>query len=272
MESYGIPSEESFGEMSNNNILNQNRNIAINNAKLITQHKNDITNAVATAAGTDTVAGQAKTLIETGVGQVASKGKDITITGKLLAKSAQGISKSLVGKQAVSKAVQLETAGGDLGKSTNVLSDTGEQLLKLTTKGANIAEKAKSLGTLGLGSAGLSVGLGALDALDDIESGKIEGNNDAEKLSNVAGMVSGGLEALGTTLDLTGIGAPVGVALNLLGGLTGLVSAGADLFGEAEEKSQAEKKVTQLKSQTVQQQQRIGVQDVASSGAVVKSN
>tara|TARA_R100000951_G_C2652318_1_gene184782 strand:+ start:3214 stop:3981 length:768 start_codon:yes stop_codon:yes gene_type:complete len=255
MESYGIPNEASLGEMSNNNILNINRNIAMNNARLITKHQNDVTNAVNTAAGTDTLSSQAKTIFETGIGQVASKGKDIEVAAKVISKAPS----LLVGKQA-------------LGESSDVLSDTAKQLLKLTTKGANVAEKAKSLGTLGLGAAGLSVGLGALDALDDFESQKIEGNNSAEKISNVAGIASGGLEALGTTLDLTGIGAPVGVALNLLGGLTGLVSAGAELIGEGEEKAQALKKSAQVQAEIVPQQKQIGVQDTGSSGAQVKSN
>jgi len=272
MESYGIPSEASFGEMSNDNILNINRNIAVNNARLLTKHQNDVTNAINKAAGTDTLASQAKDIIESSIGQVASKGKDITMTGKVLGRTGQAISEAFTAKQPVSKLVQLETAGGNLGKSTNVLSDTAADLVKLTTKGANIAEKAKSLGSLGLGSAGLSVGLGALDAIDDIESGKIEGKNSAEKISNVAGMASGALEGLGTTLDLTGIGAPIGVGLNLLGGLTGLVSAGADLFGEAEEKKQAQQKAAQVQREIVPQQKQIGVQDVASSGAEVKSN
>jgi len=272
METYGIPSEASFGEMGNDNILNINRNIEMNNTRLLTKHQNDITKAQEKAAGTDTLVSQAKTIAETTIGQVASKGKDVTVTGKVLGRTGQAIGKAFTAKQPASKLVQLETAGGDLGKSTNVLSDTAADLMKLTTKGANIAEKAKSAGALGLGSAGLSVGIGALDAIDDIESGKIEGNNTAEKISNVAGIASGGLEALGTTLDMTGVGAPVGVALNLLGGLTGLVSAGADLIGEAEEKSQAQQKVAQVQREVVPLQQKIGIQDVASTGAEVKSN
>ena len=58
--------------------------------------------------------------------------------------------------------------------------------------GESIGEKAGSIGKLGLASTGLRVGMGLMDAVDDIESGKIQGKNSAERVSNVAGMVSGG--------------------------------------------------------------------------------
>ena len=109
-----------------------------------------------------------------------------------------------------------------------------------------------------------------MDAVDDIESGKIQGKNSAERVSNVAGMVSGGLEAVGTALDLTGVGAPVGVALNLLGGLAGAVSGISDIVGEEEEKTQSEKKQAELQKAPVPQEKLQALTDVGSTGAEVK--
>lgn len=170
--------------------------------------------------------------------------------------------------------------GGDLAASLRVteaaesgekLKDIGEFLTKNVSKGATIGEKAGSIGKLGIASTGLSVGMGLADGIEDLSAGKIVGNNTAERVSNVAGMVSGGLEAVGTALDLTGVGAPVGVALNLIGGLAGAVGTGADIVGEAEEKGEAEKKVQTIASSPAPQEKLQAVSDIASSGALVKS-
>ena len=137
--------------------------------------------------------------------------------------------------------------------------------------GATIGEKASSIGKLGIASTGLSVGLGVLDAVDDLESGKIEGNNTAERVSNVAGMVSGGLEAVGTALDLTGIGAPVGVALNLAGGLAGLIGGVSDIVGEEQEKTKSQTKLKSLQSAPVPQEKLEALTATGTAGAQVKS-
>jgi len=157
-------------------------------------------------------------------------------------------------------------------RGTSLSSDVGSFLKSGTSVGETIAERGASVGKLGLAGAGLSVGLGLMDAVGDIDSGKIEGNNSAERVSNVAGMVSGGLEAVGTALDLTGVGAPVGVALNILGGLAGLVGGGAEIVGEDEEKKQAQTNVANVTKQAPVQQKQVAFSDMGSSGAEVKSN
>jgi hypothetical protein len=159
----------------------------------------------------------------------------------------------------------------DAASSGDGLKDLGNFLKSNVSVGESIGQKASSIGKLGLASTGLSIGMGALDAIDDIESGKIEGNNTAEKVSNVAGMASGGLEALGTALDLTGVGAPVGVALNLLGGLAGLAGGVSDIVGEEQEKEKAKTQQTALQKAPVPQEKLQALSDVGSSGAMVKS-
>ena len=113
--------------------------------------------------------------------------------------------------------------------------------------------------------------MGILDAVDDLKAGKIEGNNSAERVSNVAGIASGGLEAVGTALDLTGVGAPVGVALNLLGGLAGAVSGISDIVGEEEEKGKSIQKEQTLQKAPVPQEKLQSLVATGTSGAQVKS-
>tara|TARA_R100001594_G_scaffold150666_1_gene213297 strand:+ start:4229 stop:5182 length:954 start_codon:yes stop_codon:yes gene_type:complete len=170
--------------------------------------------------------------------------------------------------------------GGDLKASMRLASgegagkgikDLGDFLKSNVSVGENIGEKASSIGKLGIASTGLSVGLGALDAIDDLESGKIEGNNAAERVANVAGMVSGGLEAAGTALDLTGVGAPVGVALNLLGGLAGLAGGVSDIIGEEEEKQKSATQQKTLQKAPVPQEKLQSLVATGTSGADVKS-
>ncbi len=157
-------------------------------------------------------------------------------------------------------------------RGSSVLGDAKGFLKAGVSTGETIAERGASVGKLGLAGAGLSVGLGLMDTAEDISAGKIVGQNSAERVSNVAGMVSGGLEAVGTALDLTGVGAPVGVALNILGGIAGLVGGGAELIGEDKEKKDAQDKVKAVQKIAPKQQKQIAFQDSGSSGAEVKSN
>ena len=125
--------------------------------------------------------------------------------------------------------------------------------------------------TLKVGGQALSVGLGVLDAAEDVSAGQIVGNNTAERVSNVAGMAAGALEGAGLALDSTVAGAPVGVALNVLGGIAGLVSGGADIVGEEEEKKGAQQVVKNIQKTPAPQQQQQAFSDVGSSGVEVKN-
>ena len=282
MSHYGFDSSQTFGDI-NDNILSQNRMIRAENRRRIQEHQEDITNSEKAVSNLNTQGREEETLGEALAGQIASKGKDIQAVGK-------------AGKFAVTRA-------GDIGNallnatedaltpsdgldrppmtyfrlsSNNVGQDAYEGAVDFLkgagAKGVGVTERAKSLGKLGGLSTGLTIGAGALDAYNDIESGKIQGKNTAEKVGNVAGIASGGLEALGTAMDLTGIGAPVGIALNLLGGLTSLVGAGADIVGEEQEKTSAEQKVKQVASQQPQLLKQQAIQEGGLTGAEVKSS
>jgi len=272
MESFGFNSVISHGNQSNRNILELNRQVRKENNDLITRHQNDITRSQGKVSSFDEP--ETRTLAETIGGQVASKGKDIQAVGKVI-KSAPQIGEAVLNvsedalfgsNQFAIQGVRDQTVGTDLIKSATDYLKTGVSV------GKSVGEKASSIGKLGIASTGLSIGLGLMDAVDDISSHKIEGKNSAEKVSNVAGMVSGGLEAVGTALDLTGVGAPVGVALNLLGGLAGLVGGGSDLIGENEERDKAVKQQQQIQNTPPTQQKLQSLQDIESSGSVIKSS
>ena len=270
MDTFGYSNDYSSGHTSNQSVLNANQFIRQSNTRATTKHQNDITDAKNKVATTDTNMDQIQSLGEAVGSQIASKGKTITGTAQVVTAGVQGAKNAMFSKTPASKAVQLETKGGQIAEDGSTLSKVSTGLKNMTAVGSTIGERAADIGKMGIGGAGLSVGLGILDGINDISSGKIVGNDAAERVSNVAQMASGALEALGTGLDLTGAGAPIGVALNILGGIAGLVSAGTEEYGEAEEKSQASKNVTALQQHTVPQQKLMGVN--TGSASVVKPN
>lgn len=154
-------------------------------------------------------------------------------------------------------------------RGTTLGEDVSGFLKTAGATGETIGARAGSIGKLGIASTGLTVGLGVMDAVEDIKSGKIEGNNSAERVSNVATQISGALEGVGTALDLTGVGAEAGVALNLLGGAVGLIGAGAEAVGEIEEETSAKKKVQQVQQKQVQP---VAVGVTGEAGVEVKPN
>jgi hypothetical protein len=277
MESYGFNSVLSMGNQHNENILRTNELIRQSNAEMLKQRQEDITNEKNSQSNLE--GEQTKDIAETVAGQVASKGKDIEAVGRVVGatvKRAPEIGEAVLNKTedflfgkdsgfAIQGLRDETTVGKDL-------LDSAKDFLKTNVSvGESIGEKAGSIGKLGIASTGLSVGMGILDAVDDLKAGKIEGNNSAERVSNVAGIASGGLEAVGTALDLTGVGAPVGVALNLLGGLAGAVSGISDIVGEEEEKGKSIQKEQTLQKAPVPQEKLQSLVATGTSGAQVKS-
>jgi hypothetical protein len=277
MEAYGFDSVLSQGNVHNENILRTNELIRQSNAARLKQRQEDITNEKNSQSNLE--GEQVKGLAETIGGQVASKGKDIEAVGRVVGATVKRAPE--IGEAVLNKTEDF-LFGKDSGFAIQGLRDettVGKDLLdsakdflkENVSVGESIGEKASSIGKLGIASTGLSVGLGVLDAVDDLESGKIEGNNAAERVSNVAGMVSGGLEAVGTALDLTGVGAPVGVALNLLGGLAGLAGGVSDIIGEEEEKEKSVSQQKTLQKAPVPQEKLQSLVATGTAGADVKS-
>lgn len=311
MESYGFESDLSLGNQMNENILSRNRQARMLNALALKNKQDDITKAKksAIAESTDDTEQEVKTIGESALGQIGSKGKDIEATYKTITSIPKAISdvtpateKYLLG--GVSALVDGATGNfqtaRDLFKSDAQLIAEGNadlevgmrEATRLTNKakgvtsagqdlasylkagvsvGESAGEKLKNMGKLGALGTGLTVGTGVLDAVDDLRAGKIEGNNTAEKFSNIADITAGGLEAIGTGLDLTGVGAPVGVALNLLGGVVSLAGGISDIVGEQEDKEQAKKQVAKVQAEPVPQQKLEALQTLGTTGAEVKT-
>lgn len=134
----------------------------------------------------------------------------------------------------------------------------------LVSKALNITdETAETIGKVGGGLAG--VANIATGITSDLHGGWGRMNT-AEKIGNVGGIVGGSAEALGTALDMTGVGAVVGVPLQVLGGLTSLVSGlftgGGDIVKDEAQKKKVDDQASKPEIQT----------PVISASAVQKGN
>ena len=298
MDSYGINSVLSEGNINNTKILGLNKQISIANASADKDFKKQQSTAMTEATSKGREA-EATTYGEALIGQVGSKGKDIEAglkTAKsILGGKASGQIIDTFGKYAVGGLDALTEKDGSFSnlfksdeqlvketgnldayvrltrkaeRGTGALEDAGEFLAKNVTKGANLAEKTKALGKLGVLGAAINIGQGAYDVGEDIAKGKIVGKDTGEKVGNVLGAISGGLEVAGLGLDLTGAGAPVGVALNLAGGLVGLAGAVASEVGESQEEKQTKKNIVNI--QPPQRTPQQAISNIQSTGAVVR--
>jgi len=154
---------------------------------------------------------------------------------------------------------------------TSTLQDLSESLKGDVAVGKTIAERGAKYGKLGVAGTVASLGQGLYDAYEDIDAGKIVGKDADERRANVLNMASGALEGVGTALDVTGIGAPVGVAFNILGGLAGIAGGVESIIGEAKEPKQAEQKLKTEEQVKPVQQKLQALQDIGSTGQIVKT-
>tara|TARA_R100000654_G_scaffold1120_3_gene4212 strand:+ start:412 stop:1500 length:1089 start_codon:yes stop_codon:yes gene_type:complete len=101
-------------------------------------------------------------------------------------------------------------------------------------------ETAGKLGSMAGGAAGLA---GLTMGIMSDEHGGWHRMNGAERVGNVASIVGGGAETIGTALDMTGVGAVVGVPLQVIGGVAdligGLFSGGAEIKKDEAKKEAA---------------------------------
>ena len=203
-------------------------------------------------------------------GVVASKGKPIQTLGRI----AQGAPKAInEGLDAFGDLIDAEdSVMRNLRSSypTSTLQDISESLKGDVAVGKTIAERTAKYGKLGVAGTVASLGQGLYDAYEDIDAGKIVGKDADERRANVLNMASGALEGIGTALDVNGIGAPVGVAFNILGGLTGIAGGVESIIGEAKEPKQAEQQLKTEEQTKAPQQKLQALQDIGSTGQIVK--
>jgi len=138
-------------------------------------------------------------------------------------------------------------AGGDAG-DVAAASAAGSAAGALS-EGAEASGKASTLSNA-LRVANV-VG-GAIDLGEDLKSGKfkVAGDNRADRISNVAGMISAGTEVAGTALDATGVGAVIGVPLQALGAVAGGVGLISGVIGDVMDEGKGKKAVKQAKAAT----------------------
>ena len=158
----------------------------------------------------------------------------------------------------------------ETGKPANAPSSTDTS----SVGGATDTEKGvKSLGELAETGAkaaskvgtGLSLAGGVMDLTADLKAGKIVGDNDWEKASNIAGMAAGGIDALSEAVPIF---AP-------LGALAGLFSAVTEGVGLIEQKDKAtgaaEKDIKGDGADPSDKQQGVSTQSLQSVGLVASS-
>ena len=141
-------------------------------------------------------------------------------------------------------------AGAQAVKDTATAGSVGEAVSGATKVYSSATKTLGVLDAVGKSAEGLNVVSAGSDILDDAEGG-FSKLNKAEKVGNVAGITSGvfsagtlagSLEAGGELLDATGIGAEIGLGLNIAGAIAGGVTAVADYIGgEKKQKTQIAK-------------------------------
>ena len=146
----------------------------------------------------------------------------------------------LQGANETADAVRSVAMGGDIGSGI----------------GAGIKSVSKiggALDTLGKAGEGLSVAGGVSDIIDDADGG-FSKMNTGEKVGNVAGITAGatglaslttGLESAGAMLDATGVGAEIGVGLQVAGLLASGVGAIGDYIGSKEKQKTKAPQISQ---------------------------
>jgi hypothetical protein len=244
----------------NSNVLNLNRQIEQLNLESRLKQADKVAKARAEvqALKQEDPVRQLETTAETGFGVATAKARPLIAVGKVIKGAPKAIDEGLnIASDLIdpSDSVFRNLKGT---YPTSTIEDVVSSLKGDVAVGKTIAERSAKYGRL------------LYDVVSDIDQGKIVGKNADERRSNILGIASGTLEGIGTALDVTGVGAPVGVAFNILGGLTGIAGGVEDIIGEAEEPKQAEQKLKTEEQTKAPQQKLLAVQDIGSTGAIVK--
>ena len=207
--------------------------------------------------------------------------QDVYDKGAKLVKKGQGAVKQI--SQVGDKISSISNPIGAVSKTASTESKVGGILGDTSTAGK--VDKVLK---------GVNILTGGIDAYEDIKAGGIAGKTGLDKTSNVAGMVSGGAEAgevagagLSAGLELAGlgfdtsvIGAPVGAVLGvaglIAGGVSLLTGIAGDIKDEHEEKSQVNVDVDKRNANAQQEsksqpQQQQAFQSLSQQGQVASN-
>jgi hypothetical protein len=265
-----------LGNMSSMAGERVNQKIRQSNLSNITKYQKNVKNAVDTFNTNDLKDSAFKKVQEVVGDQLLTKGQAVENLLKGAKKTAEALRDA--------KAMTFTKIEGPAENFTS-------EATRMTRRAAFLGEESAPLVKAGLEplkvlGGGLQVGFAVDDFITDVKSGKISGSNVISKVGNLteqaAGGVeagallgaAGGLEAAGLSADATLFGAPVGIALNVAGGVLGLVAAGEDLIGDKEEKDTLADNETKAKAQPIPQQAQVPISTKAlgTTGAEVKDN
>ena len=277
---YGFSHALTLGNVPNYAGLEENRKIRQSNLNNITKYQNNVKNAVDTL-NTNNLADKGFKKVQEVIGdQLLTKGAAVEDTLKALQKTAGAV----------------KTGGGMLfNKVERVVPVVESETVVGTSEAARLARAGSGIGevvapvakdVLGgakiLGGA-LQIGEAGLDIYEDAKGG-FKKMNEAQKAGNIGEIAAGGAETLalgvtaletaGLALDSTVFGAPAGVALNIAGGILGLVAAGADIVGDKEENEKLKEAKTIAKNTPITSQAQVPIVSKAlgTTGAEVKNN
>ena len=173
--------------------------------------------------------------------------------------------------QAVADTAQAVRGAGSAGEAVSGLV---QGVGKTITSSKNVLGALDSLGKT---AEGLNVVSGVSDVLDDTDGG-FSKMNTAEKVGNIAGITSGiasagslagSLESAGAMLDATGIGAELGIGLNIAGAVAGGVSAISDYIGGKEKQKKQLPTPTQLQAPRPMPQAQAPISALQSGGVAL---
>jgi hypothetical protein len=190
--------------------------------------------------------------------------------------SARGIGEAFTGTRS---AIQSGTqALQDTAEATSV-GDIGSAVEGAGRVVSSAKAGFNALDSLGKTAEGLNVLSAGSDIMDDMKGG-FSKMNTAEKVGNIAGITSGvasagslagSLESAGAMLDATGIGAELGLGLNIAGAVAGGISALSDYIGSKEKQKRQTPAPTQLQAPRVQPQAQAPISALQSGGVALSS-
>ena len=169
---------------------------------------------------------------------------------------------------------QISQVGDKITSFTNPVAAAPAKVGELSSTGGKIGSTAAKVDKV---LKGVNILTGGIDAYEDIKAKGIAGDNPLEKTSNVAGMVSGGAESLdvagmgvaaglemaGIGFDTSIIGAPVGAVLGaaglIAGGVSLLTGVIGDVMDEHTEQKQVKTDVNERNQNSLQESKGVGM-------------
>lgn len=273
-----------LGDMPDSRGLEENRKIRQSNLNQISKYQSNLKNAVDSFNTEQAQNNIYKKVGEVVGGELATKGKAIEDTIKGAQKTYEALrdakAMTFTKLESADRAESFTSEATRMARRAALIGEDAEPIAKTALEGTKV------LGGL------LQVGLAADDIYNDAKGG-FSKLNEAQKTGNVGEIAAGGaevgaavvagseavgltgaLEGAGLLLDTSVIGAPLGVALNIAGGILGLVAAGADIVGDEKENEKLKEAKTIAKNTPITSQKQIPIASKAlgTTGAEVKNN